>query len=447
MDRRSALTEAFLSTLAFDETTHPNLFQAVEEIARDVVTIEKNDPDFASAKVLQRLTEPDRIVSFRVTWEDAQGDVQVNRGWRVQGSQAIGPYKGGLRFHPSVDEDTLRFLAFEQCFKNALTGLPLGGAKGGSDFDPKGRSIAEIMRFCQAFMRQVAPFIGPDRDVPAGDINVGPREIGYMFGAWRQESGTFGGALTGKGLSYGGSEMRVEATGFGLVYFVQNALAERDMTLKDKRVAISGKGNVATHAAQKAIQMGAKVVALSDTSGTLICEDGMSDDLIRWVQAQKDKGGAIDQPPAVYCATFHKDASPWDVKPDIALPCATQNEMDEDMAQTLIDGGCVCVAEGANMPLTDDAATALRGSDVMHIPGKAANAGGVAVSGLEMSQNSFRRSMTAEKVDDALQSIMSDIHKRVAEEGRDGDRIDYVKGANVAGYRRLAEAIVAQGII
>ncbi|MCK0149516.1 NADP-specific glutamate dehydrogenase [Marivita sp. S6314] len=447
MNRRDALTHAFLSDLPFDTDSHPNLVQAVEDIARAVLTVEKNNADFAAARVLRRLVDPDQIVSFRVAWEDANGEVQVNRGWRVQGSQAIGPYKGGLRFHPSVNEDILRFLAFEQCFKNALTGLPLGGAKGGSDFDPTGRSEAEIMRFCQAFMRKLAPFIGPDRDVPAGDINVGPREIGYLFGAWREQAGIYGGALTGKGLSYGGSEMRVEATGFGVVYFTQHALAEQNTSFDGKRVAISGKGNVATHAAIKAIDLGARVVALSDTSGALICEDGLSHDAVQWVQAQKAQGAGIDTPPAAYCATFKPGATPWDTEPDIALPCATQNELDGDMAQTLIDGGCLCLAEGANMPLTDDAATALREADILHIPGKAANAGGVAVSGLEMSQNSHRRFMDADTVDSALQSIMTDIHTRVAEEGRNGDRIDYVTGANIAGYRRLAKAIVAQGIL
>ena len=447
MNRRDALTEVFLNSLPITADSYPNLIHAVQDIVRDVITVEKNNELYAAANVLRRLIEPDRILSFRVTWEDDAQQVHVNKGWRVQGSQAIGPYKGGLRFHPSVNEDTLRFLAFEQCFKNALTGLPLGGAKGGSDFDPKGRSDAEIMRFCQAFMRQLAPFIGPDTDVPAGDINVGPREIGYLFGAWREQSGKYGGALTGKGLPYGGSHMRVEATGYGLVYFTQCALAARNKMIDGKRVAVSGKGNVATHAALKAIELGAKVVAISDTSGALVCKDGLSADAIRWVQAQTAEGAGIATPPRDLAAKFIDGATPWSFEADIAFPCATQNELDAEMAQSLIDGGCICVAEGANMPLTEDAATLLRNAGIMHLPGKAANAGGVAVSGLEMSQNSHRRFMSADDVDAALRTIMSDIHERVAEEGRGNGTIDYVRGANIAGYRRLADAIVAQGIL
>ena len=449
MNRRDALTHAFLTDLPMEAEQFPNLIHAIEDVARDVLTVEKNDPDYTASRALRRLTDPDRIISFRVTWQDDAGDVQINKGWRVQGSQVIGPYKGGLRFHPTVNEDILRFLAFEQCFKNALTGLPLGGAKGGSDFDPTGRSENEIMRFCQAFMRQLAPYIGPDQDVPAGDINVGAREIGYLFGAYRAHAGQFGGgALTGKGLSYGGSKLRVEATGFGLVYFTECALAAKDDSIEGKRIAISGKGNVATHAALKAIDRGAKVIALSDTDGALHCQDGMSADLIEWVQGQKDKGADICDPPKGQGAKFEGGKVAWDYEPDIALPCATQNELTEDMAKTLIDGGVTMVGEGANMPLTSEAATAFHNAGVTHLPGKAANAGGVAVSGLEMSQNSHRKFASADEIDAALRDIMSDIHARVCVDGStENGEINYVRGANIAAYRRLADAIVAQGIL
>lgn len=344
--------------------------------------------------------------------------------------------------------DTLKFLGFEQCFKNALTGLPMGGAKGGSDFDPRGKSKAEVMRFCQAFMRRLAPFIGPDLDVPAGDINVGPREIGYLFGAWRAQQGLYAGALTGKGLSYGGSEMRVEATGFGLIYFVEAMLAHLEDTLEGKRVAVSGRGNVAIHAALQAVASGAVVMTLSDSGGVLVAEDGLSIDAIEWAQDRKAAGHDMSDPPQAFGARYHADKHPWHFGADIALPCATQNELDEDMARALVDGGVMLVAEGANMPLTRQASAVLRQAGVPHAPGKAANAGGVAVSGLEMTQNTHRRFMSADQVDDALRQIMHDIHAKVAAEGRRDDaRIDYARGANVAAYRKLAQAIVAQGVV
>ncbi|MEM8822949.1 MAG: NADP-specific glutamate dehydrogenase, partial [Pseudomonadota bacterium] len=413
----------------------------------DVLTIEKNDPDWSAARVLHRLAEPDRVITFRVTWADDDGNVQVNRGWRVQASNVIGPYKGGLRFHPSVTLDDLRFLAFEQCFKNALTGLPLGGAKGGSDFNPKGRSDGEIMRFCQAFMRQLAPHLGPDKDVPAGDINVGAREIGYMFGMWRQLAGVYEGALTGKGTSYGGSEIREEATGYGLIYFVQAMLARQDEDMANKRITISGKGNVATHAAMKAVKEGATVLTLSDTSGTLVAPDGLTEEAIAWVQDQKAKGGDLSAPPAHLNADFEEGALPWRQRADIALPCATQNEVDDGAAKDLIDAGVRYVAEGANMPLTADALRRVRQAGLTYAPGKASNAGGVAISGLEMSQMSHRRFMDADTVDAELKRLMTDIHDRVAAEGQGSGEIDYARGANVAAYRRLAKAIAAQGIL
>ena len=446
MNRREDLTRSFLDELGPHTDGQDNFKQALCHVANDVLTVEKSDTKLNEARVLHRLAEPDRILSFRVTWEDDAGRLRINRGWRIQTSNAIGPYKGGLRFHPGVSVDVLKFLAFDQCFKNALTGLPLGGAKGGADFDPRGCSDREVMRFCQAFMRELAPFLGPNKDVPAGDINVGPREIGFMFGAWRNSVGLYQGALTGKGLSYGGSEMRVEATGFGLIYFVQAMLAERGMDLSDQRIAVSGKGNVATHAAQKAVSQGATVVTLSDTSGTLYAPDGLTPDLIDWVQARKSAGEDISDPPGSG-ARFDAGAAPWEYACDVALPCATQNEMDEAMARKLAEGGAHMLAEGANMPLTQDAAQVLQEHGIVHAPGKAANAGGVAVSGLEMSQNTYKRPMSAAEVDEILKTLMKDIHDRVSDEGRNSGKVDYRRGANVAAYRRLSEAIEAQGIL
>lgn len=447
MDRAQSLTECFITSLPDADQSMPNLIQAVEEIAADVLTVEKNNPEWAAAQVLRRLVEPDRVLSFRVTWQDDAGEVQVNRGWRVQASNAIGPYKGGLRFHPAVTLDDLRFLAFEQCFKNALTGLPLGGGKGGADFDPTGRSEGEIMRFCQAFIRQLAPYIGPDRDVPAGDINVGAREIGYMFAAWSDVTGLYAGALTGKHPSYGGSYIRTEATGYGLIYFLQAMLAEKDRELEGHRVAISGKGNVAQHAARKAAGLGAKVITLSDTSGTLYAPDGLSFEALDWVAARKDAGEDLSDPPNSLGADFLDGELPWSQGADIALPCATQNEIDEDAARNIVEAGTSLLAEGANMPTTAAAKRVLEKAGVVHAPGKAANAGGVAVSGLEMSQMSHRRFMSAEEVDRELKTLMRDIHDRVAHEGRNNGQIDYARGANLAGYRRLARAISARGII
>ncbi len=447
MDRARVLTERFLAKLTDADQSLPNLLQAVEEVAADVLTIEKNNPKWAAAQVLRRLVEPDRVVSFRITWMDDAGKVEVNRGWRVQASNAIGPYKGGLRFHPSVTLDDLRFLAFEQCFKNALTGLPLGGGKGGSDFDPRGRSEAEIMRFCQAFMRQLAPFIGPDKDVPAGDINVGAREIGYLYGAWRESAGVYAGALTGKGTSYGGSHIRVEATGYGLIYFVQTMLARQGKDLNNLRLAISGKGNVATHAARKAAHNGGKVVTLSDTSGTIYAADGLAADAMDWVEAQKASGGDLSDPPKSLNVKFFDGENPWAQEADIALPCATQNEIGEDEAQAIVDNSVKVLAEGANMPVTGPALRILQKGNILYAPGKAANSGGVAVSGLEMSQMRHRRFMSPEDVDAELKALMKDIHDRVADEGQASGKIDYARGANIAGYRRLAQAITAQGIL
>ncbi|QBF33916.1 NADP-specific glutamate dehydrogenase [Thalassococcus sp. S3] len=441
---RDALLKTYMDMVEDRTEGQSEFHQAVRHVAGDVITIEKAHKEYAAAKVLERLAEPDRVIGFRVVWQDDAGEVQVNRGWRVQYSNAIGPYKGGLRFHPTVSPSVLKFLGFEQVFKNALTGLPLGGGKGGSDFDPRGRSDREIMRFCQAFMRQLAPYIGPDRDVPAGDINVGSREIGWLFGAYKAHALEFTGALTGKGPSFGGSEIRTEATGYGLIYFLEAMLAEHGDDLEGKRIAISGKGNVATHAAEKAVAKGAKVITLSDTSGTLTAEDGLTQDTIDWVRARKAAGEDIAGAPH---AEFAESASPWDQEVDIALPCATQNEMDASMARRLVDNGARIVAEGANMPLTSDAQQIIADAGLLHAPGKAANAGGVAVSGLEMSQNSHRRFASRQEVDDALKDIMRHIHAQVAEEGRQGNRVDYGRGANIAAFRKVADAITAMGAI
>ncbi len=447
MTDRHHLVDTFMGHVRARNTGQEAFLQAVEEVAQDVLTIEKNNPAFARAKVLERLTEPDRIIGFRVTWADDAGEVQINRGWRVQMSNAIGPYKGGLRFHPSVSPSILKFLGFEQVFKNALTGLPLGGGKGGADFDPKGRSDAEIMRFCQAFMRELSRYIGPDTDVPAGDINVGTREIGYLFGAYKSLRGQFNGAITGKGEAFGGSEMRVEATGYGLIYFVQNMLDNLGETITDKRIAISGKGNVATHAAEQAICEGAKVITLSDTSGSLVAEDGFSQEAVAWVRMQKDAGEDVSDPPKHLNLSFQEGALPWGNEADIALPCATQNEIDDDAAKMITDSGIGLLAEGANMPLTADAVSHIEKKGLLYAPGKAANAGGVAISGLEMSQNAHGRFDSADAVNRSLKTIMSDIHDRIAEEGREGNRINYRRGANVAGYRKVATAISAFGVV
>lgn len=443
---RDDLVENFLQTVCELAPNEPEFHQAVAHMARDVITIQKNNSAYNDAKVLTRLIVPDRVHAFRVVWQDDKGNIQVNRGWRVQHTNALGPYKGGLRFHPTVSPSVLKFLSFEQTFKNALTGLPLGGAKGGSDFDPAGRSDAEIMRFCQAFMRGLAPVIGPDRDIPAGDINVGAREIGWMFAAYKAQVQAFHGAMTGKGESFGGSALRREATGYGLIYFVQHMLSERGEDLNTLRVAISGKGNVATHAALKACEMGAKVITLSDTSGTLYAEDGMDVDTIKWVQTRKASGLDITDPPGTR-ARFEEGANPWARDFDIALPCATQNEVTADMARDMCGGNVRLLAEGANMPLTDEAANVLDEAGIPRAPGKASNAGGVAVSGLEMSQNSHGRYASAAEVDKALQKIMKRIHGQVAQEGRDGGRINYTRGANIAGFRPVADAIVAMGAI
>ncbi|MEJ6398532.1 NADP-specific glutamate dehydrogenase [Yoonia sp. 208BN28-4] len=445
-----SLSAKYDSLSAFLESRAPNepeFHQAVSEVIDDIKPIIDQSDAYKAANIFERLVEPERMISFQVAWQTDAGEIEVNRGYRVQFNGAIGAYKGGLRFHPTVNPSVLKFLAFEQTFKNALTGLPMGGAKGGSDFDPTGRSEAEIMRFCGAFMQELHRHIGPDIDVPAGDINVGGREIGYLFGAYRRITGHFQGVLTGKDESYAGSAMRTEATGYGVMYFLSDMLEAHDDGLDGKTVIISGAGNVATYAAEKAIALGGKVISLSDSSGFVHDPEGLTQEKIDWVRAHKSKPGASLQP---YVDKFGGDWSegktPWGLEGDIAAPCATQNELDGDAAKTLVKNGIKAVIEGANMPSTTDAKEVFQSKKVLFAPGKAANAGGVAVSGLEISQNRKRQSDDAEDIDASLRTIMSNIHAACVEEGKRDGHVDYTKGANVAGLRKVADAMVAQGV-
>jgi len=428
----------------------PEFLQAVQEVAETVIPyIIKNDI-YHGKNILLRMVEPERLISFRVSWVDDNGEIQVNRGYRVQMNSAIGPYKGGLRFHKSVNASILKFLAFEQVFKNSLTTLPMGGGKGGSDFDPKGKSDNEIMRFCHAFMTELYRHIGHNTDVPAGDIGVGAREIGFMFGMYKKLNNTFTGVLTGKGASWGGSLIRPEATGYGTVYFAENMLKTKNDSFDGKTVVISGSGNVAQFAAEKALELGAKVLTLSDSGGYIYDEAGIDSEKLAFVMDLKNNRRGriseyVDQYPS---AKFVKGDRPWSVKCDIALPCATQNELNGDEAKTLIENGCICVSEGANMPSTPDAMHTFQKSGIFFAPGKASNAGGVATSGLEMSQNSLRLSWTRKEVDDKLKIIMEDIHDSCVAYGKNDDgSIDYVRGANIAGFVKVADAMLAQGVI
>ncbi len=427
----------------------PEFVQAVQEVAQDIFEFIGDKEDYHRAQILRRIAEPDRIISFRVCWEDDNGGVRVQRGYRVQNNNAIGPYKGGIRFHPSVTESVLKFLAFEQTFKNALTGLPMGGGKGGSNFNPKGKSDREVMRFCQSFMTELYRHIGADIDVPAGDIGVGGREIGYMFGQYKRITNQFTGVLTGKGLEYGGSMIRPEATGYGAVYFLENMLKHKGEGLEGRTAVVSGSGNVATHAAEKLVQLGARPVTLSDSGGFIHDPDGFTQDKIDWVKAHKThRRGRIED----YCkeftgATFHAGKTPWNVPCDVALPCATQNELLIDDAKALIANGCVAVSEGANMPTTLEGVHAFKDARILFAPGKAANAGGVAVSGLEMSQNSERRSWKVEELQGMLHDIMDGIHGRCLEYGERDGYVDYVKGANIAGFKKVADAMLAFGVV
>mgnify|MGYP001302322966 FL=1 len=442
--------DAFMAQVAQSNANEPEFLQAVQEVAETVIPFIEKNPKYSDAKVLERMVEPERTIMFRVAWTDDNGDVQVNRGYRVEFNSAIGPYKGGLRFHPSVNLSILKFLGFEQVFKNSLTTLPLGGGKGGADFNPKGKSDNEVMRFCQSFMTELSRHIGANTDVPAGDIGVGGREIGYMFGQYKRIRNEFVGVLTGKGITYGGSLIRPEATGYGTVYFAQEMMATRGEKLSNKTVVVSGSGNVAQFAAQKCIELGAKVVTLSDSKGFIHDPAGITQDKLEWVMDLKNiRRGRISEYESHFPgSTFFEGARPWGIACDIALPCATQNEVNEEEAKTLIKNNCVCVAEGANMPCDPEAVETLQSGGVLFAPGKASNAGGVATSGLEMSQNNMRLSWTAEEVDGKLHSIMKEIHSQCVEYGtNENGTVDYVRGANIAGFVKVANAMIDQGVV
>ncbi len=442
--------EAFLDLVKARNGHEPEFLQAVKEVAETVIPYIVKHDIYHGKNILLRMVEPERLISFRVSWVDDSGEIQVNRGYRVQMNSSIGPYKGGLRFHPTVNASILKFLAFEQVFKNSLTTLPMGGGKGGSDFDPKGKSDNEIMRFCHAFMTELYRHIGHNTDVPAGDIGVGAREIGFMFGMYKKLNNTFTGVLTGKGASWGGSLIRPEATGYGNVYFAQNMLKVKNDSFEGKHIVISGSGNVAQYAAEKAIELGAKVLTLSDSGGYILDEAGITTEKLQFVMHLKNvKRGRISEYVDTYPnAKYFEDETPWGVKCDIALPCATQNELNGEDAKKLIANGCICVSEGANMPSTPEAIHEFQKANVLFAPGKASNAGGVATSGLEMSQNSLRLSWSRKEVDDKLKEIMENIHDSCVQYGKKEDgTIDYISGANIAGFVKVADAMLAQGVI
>ena len=439
----------FLSEVSKRNAQEPEFMQAVTEVAQTVLPYIVANDIYHGKNILMRMVEPERVIMFRVPWVDDLGEIQVNRGYRIEMNSAIGPYKGGLRFHESVNLSILKFLAFEQVFKNALTTLPMGGGKGGADFNPKGKSDAEVMRFCQSFMTELFRHIGPNRDIPAGDIGVGGREIGYMFGQYKRLKNEFTGVLTGKGISWGGSLIRPEATGYGAVYFAQNMLQTKGESAEGKKVVVSGSGNVAQYAAEKAIQLGATVLTLSDSSGFIYDPDGIDQEKLEHIMKLKNIKrerihAFIEKYPN---ASFHKGEKPWGVACDIAMPCATQNELDESDAKTLISNGCYCISEGANMPSTPEAISQFHTNHVLYAPGKASNAGGVAVSGLEMAQNSLRYSWTRAEVDQRLQDIMEDIHDACVLYGTEKKTINYEKGANIAGFVKVADAMLAQGVV
>ncbi|MDP8992219.1 MAG: NADP-specific glutamate dehydrogenase [Actinomycetota bacterium] len=423
--------------------------QAVRELVETVMPYVLPHPEYREAQILERMTEPDRIVIFRVAWEDDAGNVRVNRAWRVQFNNAIGPYKGGLRFHPDVNQSVLKFLGFEQCFKNALTGLPMGGAKGGANFNPRGKSEREVMRFCQAMMVELHRHIGEDTDVPAGDIGVGTREISFMFGQYKRMQNRFAGILTGKGLTFGGSLVRTEATGYGCAYFAQNMLSHLGESLEGRTCALSGSGNVAIYTAEKLRQLGGRVVTLSDSDGSVYDPAGIDEEKLAFVKELKEvRRGRIREYAERYGCEYREGQRPWGVPCDVAVPCAVQNELDDDDAKALVSNGCEAVVEGANMPCTPGAARLFRDAGVLFAPSKAANAGGVAVSGMELSQNALRISWSREEVDHRLRAIMAAIHRQCEEWGTGaGGRVDYVKGANLAGFHRVAEAMLAYGIV
>lgn len=441
--------ESFLHSIRQRDPRQPEFHQAAEEIFTSLWPFVEKNPQYKKHGLLQRLVEPERIIIFRVAWVDDQGTVQVNRGYRVQMNSAIGPYKGGLRFHPTVNLSVLKFLALEQVLKNSLTTLPLGGGKGGADFDPKGRSEGEIMRFCQSFMTELYRHIGASLDIPAGDIGVGAREIGFLYGQYKRLANESASVLTGKGLAYGGSLIRTEATGYGCVYFAQEMLQRRGLAFDGRRVLISGSGNVSQHAAEKAIEMGGTVISMSDSGGTVHLPDGLTEEQLAWLKDLKNnRRGRVAEFAQHYQLPYLEGKTPWAIPADIALPCATQNELDEEDARQLVNNGCVCVAEGANMPSTLKAIEVFLEAKILFAPGKAANAGGVATSGLEMSQNAQHLSWTSGEVDTRLHSIMQSIHHSCMEYGTESDGfVNYVNGANIAGFVKVADAMLAQGVV
>ena len=440
--------DAFMEDVITKNPGQMEFHQAVREIAENLIPFINENPQYEEAKILERMCEPDRTIIFRVLWEDDQGRPQINKGYRIQFNSAIGPYKGGLRFHPTVNLSILKFLGFEQIFKNSLTTLPMGGGKGGSNFDPKGKSDSEVMRFCQAFMTELSKHIGEDIDVPAGDIGVGAREIGYMYGQYRKLHTEFTGTLTGKGLDYGGSPMRTEATGYGCVYFASDMLHVVDQTLEGKKCAVSGSGNVSIYTVEKLIDEGATVITLSDSSGFIHDPEGIDAEKLAYVKDLKEvRRGRISEYANEFGCEFFEGEKPWKVECDIAFPCATQNEIDQNDAHILVEGGCKVVCEGANMPTTLDGIKVFHEAEVMHAPSKAANAGGVAVSGLEMSQNALGLTWTHEEVDERLRVIMRRIHEQCADHGSQNGTIDYFKGANIAGFVKVADVMLAYGIV
>ena len=447
-NRYQAQIDEFVAKVEKSNPNEPEFIQAVREVAETVIPFIEENPKYKKAKVLERIVEPERLVMFRVPWLDDKGEIQINKGYRIEMNSAIGPYKGGLRFHPSVNLSILKFLAFEQVFKNSLTTLPMGGGKGGSDFDPKGKSDNEVMKFCQSFMTELSRHIGPDTDVPAGDIGVGGREIGFMFGQYKRLRNEFTGVLTGKGIEWGGSLIRPEATGYGCVYFAKDMLGTKGQDFVGKTVLISGSGNVAQYACEKATQLGAKVVTMSDSSGYIYDANGIDAEKLAFIMELKnERRGRIKEYADKFGAEFHEGKRPWGVKCDIALPCATQNELNGEEAKALASNGCMAVAEGANMPCTPEAVEVFQEHKIIFAPGKASNAGGVATSGLEMSQNSLRLSWTREEVDAKLKDIMHNIHQACVKYGAEGDHVNYVKGANIAGFVKVANAMLAQGVV
>lgn len=443
------ILQQFIEKVKNRNAGEAEFLQAVSEVAESIIPYIESHSRYKNGRVLERIVEPERVVIFRVPWLDDNGEVQVNRGFRVQMNSAIGPYKGGLRFHPTVTLSVLKFLAFEQVFKNSLTGLPMGGGKGGSDFDPKGKSDNEIMKFCQSFMTELYRHVGDDIDIPAGDIGVGKREIGYLFGQYKRITGSFNGVITGKASEWGGSLIRPEATGYGLVYFVEEMLKDRDEAMLGKKVVVSGSGNVAQFAVEKCINHGAKVLTMSDSGGFIYDPGGIDQEKLEFIKHLKnERRGRIEEYTQHFGGEYFAGEKPWKIKCDIALPNATQNELDASDAEALIKNGCICVAEGANMPCTPDAVAAFNKAKVLYAPGKAANAGGVAVSGLEMSQNSIRYSWSRTKVDNKLKDIMSDIHQICVKYGKDEfGHVNYEKGANIGGFVKVAEAMLSQGLV